>query len=54
MVLADAFEAGVLPTWTEAIALTRAVAWQLYRGGAATPIPSLEDVALFSTGVVHV
>ena len=39
MNLADAFDAGVLPTWTEAIALTRAVAWQLYRGGAPRQCP---------------
>ena len=53
MNLGDAFAAGVLPTWTEAVALTRAVAWQLYREGSSAPVPDLGDIALFSTGSIH-
>ncbi len=53
MNLGDAFAAGVLPTWTEAVALTRAIAWQLYREGSSAPVPDLGDIALFSTGAIH-
>ena len=51
--LGDAFAAGVLPTWTESVALTRAIAWQLYREGSTAPVPDLGDIALFSTGAIH-
>ena len=51
--IGEAFDAGVLPTWTEAVALIRAVAWQLYREGSTAPVPDLGDIALFSTGAVH-
>jgi cytoskeletal protein RodZ len=52
--LGEAFAAGVLPTWTEAVALTRGIAWQLYRAGSTAPVPELHDIALFSTGVLHI
>ena len=48
--LGGALADGVTPSWTEAVAIVREIATQLHRGGEPYQVPSVEDIAILSTG----